>query len=104
MCLSVYIYIAATAAKSLQLCPALCDPTNGIPRILQGRTLEWVAISFYDPAKSDIFVLSLKKGVKNVQPIPFFTFSLGREPVYPEHALLCPFVQCFQGPVQSCSA
>ena len=44
--------MAATAAKLLQLCPTLCDPTDGsppgspIPRILQARTLEWVAISF----------------------------------------------------------
>ena len=43
---------AAAAAKSLQLCPTLCDPINGsplgtlIPGILQVRTLEWVAISF----------------------------------------------------------
>ena len=43
---------AAAAAKSLQLCPTLCDPINGsppgsaIPGILQARTLEWVAISF----------------------------------------------------------
>ena len=43
---------AATAAKSLQLCPTLCDPTDGsplgsaIPGILQARTLEWVAIFF----------------------------------------------------------
>ena len=42
----------ATAAKSLQLCPTLCDPIDGsppgsaIPGILQARTLEWVAISF----------------------------------------------------------
>ena len=41
-----------TAAKSLQLCPTLCDPIDGsrpgspIPGILQARTLEWVAISF----------------------------------------------------------
>ena len=34
---------AATAAKSLQLCPTPCDP---IPGILQVRTLEWFAISF----------------------------------------------------------
>ena len=39
---------AATAAKSLQSCPTLCDPTDGrppgspIPGILQSRTLEWV--------------------------------------------------------------
>ena len=38
---------AATAAKSLQSCPTLCDPTEGsppgspIPGILQARTLEW---------------------------------------------------------------
>ena len=43
---------AATAAKSLQSCPTLCDPIDGsppgspIPGILQARTLEWVAISF----------------------------------------------------------
>ena len=43
---------AAAAAKSLQSCPTLCDPIDGsppgspIPRILQARTLEWVAISF----------------------------------------------------------
>ena len=42
----------AAAAKSLQLCPTLCDPRDGsppgspVPGILQARTLEWVAISF----------------------------------------------------------
>ena len=42
---------AAAAAKSLQSCPTLCDPTDGsppgsaIPGVLQARTLEWVAIS-----------------------------------------------------------
>ena len=43
---------SAAAAKSLQSCPTLCDPTDGsppgspIPGILQARTLEWVAISY----------------------------------------------------------
>ena len=43
---------AAAAAKSLQVCPTLCDPRDGspagfpIPGILQAKTLEWVAISF----------------------------------------------------------
>ena len=43
---------AAAAAKSLQLCPTLCDPIDGsppgspVPGILQAKTLEWVAISF----------------------------------------------------------
>ena len=49
--MQLYIY-AAAAAKSLQLCPTLCDPIDGsspgspVPGILQARTLEWVAISF----------------------------------------------------------
>ena len=43
---------AATATKSLQSCPTLCDPTDrsppgsAVPGILQARTLDWVAISF----------------------------------------------------------
>ena len=43
---------AAAAAKSLQLCPTLCNPIDGsplgspVPGILQARTLEWVAIAF----------------------------------------------------------
>ena len=46
------VLAAATAAKSLQSCPTLCDPRDGllpgssVPGILQVRTLEWVAISF----------------------------------------------------------
>ena len=42
------------AAKSLQLCPTLCDPIDGsppgspVPGILQARTLKWAAISFSD--------------------------------------------------------
>ena len=48
---------AAAAAKSLQLCPTLCDPIDGspsgstIPGILQARMLEWVAISFSNAGK-----------------------------------------------------
>ena len=40
---------AAAAAKSLQLCPTLCDPIDSsppgspVPGILQARTLEWAA-------------------------------------------------------------
>ena len=45
--------LAATAAiaKSLQLCPTLCDPMDGsppgspVPGILQARTLEWVEMT-----------------------------------------------------------
>ena len=45
-------YAAATATKSLQSCPTLCDPIDvcppgsPVPGVLQARTLEWVAISF----------------------------------------------------------
>ena len=41
----------AAAAKSLQLCPILCNPIDSsppvspVPGILQARTLEWAAIS-----------------------------------------------------------
>ena len=44
--------LLAAAAKSLQLCPTLCDPMDCSPLgssvsgILQARTPEWVAISF----------------------------------------------------------
>ena len=43
---------AAAAAKSLQSCPALCDPIDGsppgspVPGIFQARILEFVAISY----------------------------------------------------------
>ena len=45
-------YAMLCYAKSLQLCPILCDPIDGsppgsvIPGILQASILEWVAISF----------------------------------------------------------
>ena len=53
------------AAKSLQLCPTLCDPIDGspqgppVPGILQARTLEWVAISFSNAWKWKVNVKSL---------------------------------------------
>ena len=46
------VLLAASAAKSLQSCPTLCNPIDRsppgspIPGILQARTPEWVAISF----------------------------------------------------------
>ena len=45
---------AAAAAKLLQSCPTLCDSRDGSPPgssvsgILQARTLEWVATSFFN--------------------------------------------------------
>ena len=52
MKLSNYRPIITAAAKSLRLCPTLCDPIDGspsgssVPGILQARILEWVAIAF----------------------------------------------------------
>ena len=52
LCGHLHLAAAAAAAKSLQLCPTLCDPIDGsppgspFPGILQARILEWVAISF----------------------------------------------------------
>ena len=61
------IFIPAAAAKSLQLCPTLCDPIDGsppgcpVPGILQARTLEWVAISFSNAWKWKVKVKSLSR-------------------------------------------
>ena len=58
---------AATAAKSLQSCPTLCDPIDGllpgssVLGILQTRTLEWVAISFSNAWKWKVKVKSLSR-------------------------------------------
>ena len=70
------------AAKSLQSCPALCDPETAahqaprpwdspgkntgvagfpVPGILQARTLEWVAISFSNACKWKVKVESLSR-------------------------------------------
>ena len=54
MCLLAICISSLNAAKSLQSCPTLCDPIDGsppgfpVPGILQARTLEWVAISFFN--------------------------------------------------------
>ena len=62
----IYLFFFFFAiAKSLQLCPTLCDPIDGsppgfpIPGILQARTLEWVAISFSNAWKWKVKVKSL---------------------------------------------
>ena len=59
--------LATAAAKSLQSCPTLWDPTDGsppgstIPGIPQARTLEWVAISFSNALKWKVKVKSLSR-------------------------------------------
>ena len=60
-------FAAATAAKSLQLCPTLYVPIEGsppgssVPGILQARTLEWVAISFSNAWKWKVKVKLLSR-------------------------------------------
>ena len=63
----VHTAATATAAKWLQSCPTLCDPIDGsppgssVPGILQARTLEWVAISFFSAWKWKVKVKSLSR-------------------------------------------
>ena len=63
--------VTAAAAKSLQLCPTLCDPIDGslpgspVPGILHARTLEWVAVSF-----SNAWTWKVK--VKSLSRVPLF--------------------------------
>ena len=46
------VFLAAAAAKLLQSCPTLCNPTDGSPPgssihgIFQAKVLEWGAIAF----------------------------------------------------------
>ena len=57
----------AAAAKSLQSCLTLCNPTDDsppvspVPGILQARTLEWVAISFSNVWKWKVKVKLLSR-------------------------------------------
>ena len=72
--LTITIAAAAAAAKSLQSCPTLCDPIDGlppgspVPGIFQARTLEWVAISFSNARK-------WKVKVKLLSHVQLFTTS-----------------------------
>ena len=59
--------IINAAAKSLQSCPTLCGlidgspPGSPVPGILQARTLEWVAISFFNAWKGKMKVKLLSR-------------------------------------------
>ena len=72
------IYPAA-AAKSLQSCLTLCDPIDGSPPgsailgILQGRTLERVAISFSNAWKWKVKVEEKKVKVKGLSRVRLFS-------------------------------
>ena len=96
---SRYCTAAAAAAKSLQLCPTLCDPIDGSPRgspvpgILQARTLKWVAISFSSAWKwkwscSVISDSSRPHGLLPTRLLPPWDF-LGKSTGVGCHCLLC---------------
>ena len=63
----IVVPVCLAAAKSLQSCPALCNPIGGsppgspVPGILQARTLEWVAVSFSNAWKWKVKVKSLSR-------------------------------------------
>ena len=80
-----FIELFVDAAKSLQLCPTLCDPIDGsppgspVPGILQARTLEWVAISFSNLwIEIDIYVLKfiVVSVFINVSVTPFYRYDV----------------------------
>ena len=60
---------AAAAAKSLQSCPTLCDPTDSsppgsaVPGILQARTLEWVLIHVKNSRNYTRYICSKEKKI-----------------------------------------
>ena len=62
-----YFPLAATAAKSPQSCPTLCDPVDGnpagsaVPGILQATLMEWAATSFSSEWKWKVKVKSLSR-------------------------------------------
>ena len=84
------LIVAVAAAKSLQSCPTLCDPTDGsppgspVPGILQARTLEWVAISFSSLLYIAICVhiqwVSQTSPFKKPHPPPPLRFKFTRAP------------------------
>ena len=73
---------AATAAKSLQSCPTLCDPIDSsppgstIPGILQARTLEQVAIILVSDGMDAEDSCIMNYYFSGVLRILFFFFSI----------------------------
>ena len=54
--IKIHINIAAAAAKSLQSCPTLCDPTDGShqapPSLGFSRQEHWTGLPFTSPGKN----------------------------------------------------
>ena len=64
---SIMLLLMLLLSHFSQSCPTLCDPIDGsppgslIPGILQGRTMEWVAISFSSAWKWKVIVKLLSR-------------------------------------------
>ena len=75
----LWSYNAAAAAKSLQLCPTLCDPMDcSLPGssahgLFQARVLEWVAIAFSEEctrdSKINLWILFKNLNKRNVPAV-----------------------------------
>ena len=69
-------HAAATAAKSLQSCPTLCNPIDSsplgssVPGILQARVLEWGAIAFSDYKANKCLSWNLHLSLTDPEPVP----------------------------------
>ena len=85
--------LSAAAAKSLQLCPALCDPMDcslpgsSVHGIFQGRVLEWVAIAFSNMLSR--LVITFLPRIKRLLSLSFPTVKQG------ERYLLSGFLSGF---------
>ena len=83
--ISNFLEEISAAAKSLQLCPTLCDPRDGsppgslVPGILQARILEWVAIEISSHSHSIIFLyflaLIMKKSFLSLLAILWYSLA-----------------------------
>ena len=111
-CIGRWVLIHCAAAKSLQWCLTLCDPTDGspqgshIPGILQARTLKWVAISFSNAWKwkvkvkllSCVWLLATPWTAAHQAP-PSMGFS--RQEYWSGMPLPSPLIHCTTREVQS---
>ena len=96
---------AAAAAKSLQLCPTLCDPRDGsppgspVPGILQARALEWGAIAglycslFQVSCPRTCMVLHLPQSCPQHQ---FWLLASVQEGIIGQR---CPILMIFRDPI-----
>ena len=100
--MNYFLDSAAAAAKSLPLCPTLCNPRDGsppgspVPGILQAKTREWVAISFSNAWKWKVKVKSLSHVRFLATPWSCPWGLPGKSPGVGCHCLLHSRIECFR--------